>query len=124
MTSTGQPDTALTRTFTADQLDAMLLPHPSHGPDGAYIDEEEYSHHRWCTVYRVIFRDPADGTTWSLLRADPATEHQENDWWERYADAQHIVCVRVVPREVSVTKWFDATEADLQARPEPAGGAR
>lgn len=106
----------LTRTYTVAQLEAWDLPHPSS--TGAYLDEEYASGHRWYEVQRVIFRDPTDGTTWSLLRADPATEIQENDWWCRYRSAAEIVCKRVVPREVTVTKWFDATADDL------AGGAR
>lgn len=101
----------LTRTYTAAQLEAWELPHPSS--TGAYIDEEYDAGHRWYEVQRVIFRDPTDGTTWSLLRADPATEMQENDWWCRYTGADAIVCKRVVAREVAVTKWFDATAADL-----------
>lgn len=101
----------LTRTYTVAQLEALDLPYPSS--TGAYIDEEYYSGHRWYEVQRVIFRDPADDTTWSLLRADPATENQENDWWDRYASPEAIVCKRAVSRQVTVTKWFDATAEDL-----------
>lgn len=102
---------ALTRTYTTAQLEAWDLPHPSS--TGIYLDEEYASSHRWYEVQRVIFRDPTDDTTWSLLRADPATEMQENPWWCRYASADEIVCKRVVPREVTVTKWFEATADDF-----------
>lgn len=99
----------LTRTYTAAQLEAIGVPYE----DGVIHEQETSESHRWYTVRRIVFRDPADGTTWLVLRADPATEMQENDWWIRYASADQIVCKRAVSREVTVTKWFDATADDL-----------
>jgi hypothetical protein len=103
-----QSDTELTRTYTAAQLEAIGVPHE----DGVIGEMEYFQSHRWYTVHRVVFRDPADGTTWSVLRADPATESQENDWWDRYGSADRITARRVEPREVTRTEWFEVAAAE------------
>src|SRR5580658_8447653 len=89
----------LTRTFTVDQLEEIGLPHEG------YLHAEYVTEHRWYSVWRVTFRDPADDTNWSVLRADPATERQENDWWTRYPDRNAVPRKRMELRTVTRQEW-------------------
>lgn len=97
------------RTYTADQLEEWDLPYPSKG--GVFIEERYDNEHRWYVVWRVVFRDPTDGTTWSILRANDKTEMGEVPWWYRYDNRDTITAVRVEPREVTRTEWFEVEDA-------------
>lgn len=96
--------TELKRTFTADQLEAVGLPW-----DNTLARDSE-DEHRWYINWRIIFRDPADNTTWSIIKTEDKTEIADLDWWYSYDDRDTIVARRVEPREVTVTQWFEVRD--------------
>jgi len=93
--------TDLTRTYTADQLEELGLPWEN------YLVRDSEDERRSYTNWRIIFRDPADDTTWSIIRAEPKNEYGEPSWWYSYRSAEEIVARRVEPREVTTTQWFE-----------------
>lgn len=103
--------TDLTRTYTADYLEDLGLPYEN------YLARDNEDERRSYTNWRIVFRDPADGTTWSIVRAEPKNDMGEPAWWYRYDSPDAIVARRVEPREVTVTQWVDvADEAKVAAR--------
>jgi hypothetical protein len=93
----------LTRTYTVDQLEALGLPWDN------VIARDSEDEHRWYINWRIIFRDPADGTTWSIVRSEDKTEMGEVNWWYSYDGPDAIIARRVEFREVTVTQWFEVT---------------
>jgi hypothetical protein len=93
--------TTLTRTYTVDQLDTLGLPYEN------YLARDSEDERRSYTNWRIVFRDPADDTTWSIIRSEPKNEMGEPSWWYSYDDENSIVAKRVEVREVTVTQWVE-----------------
>lgn len=93
----------LTRTYTADQLEHLGLPWDNVL---ARFGEDE---HRWYINWQIVFRDPADDTTWAITRSEDKGDNGDLDWWYSYANRDEIVAERVEPREVTVTQWVNVT---------------
>jgi hypothetical protein len=89
------------RTYTVDQLEALGLPWDNVL---ARFDEDE---HRWYINWQIVFRDPADDTTWAITKTEDKTEIADLDWWYSYNNRDAIIARRVEPREVTVTQWFE-----------------
>jgi len=89
------------RTYTADQLEALGLPWEN------VIARDSEDEHRWYINWRIIFRDPADDTTWSIIKSEEKGEMGALDWWHCYDSRDEIVAERVESRQVTVTQWFE-----------------
>ncbi len=98
----------LKRTYTADQLEALGLPWEN------YLARDSEDEHRWYINWRIIFRDPADDTTWSIIKTENKNENGELSWWYSYGSSGEIVAWRVEAREVTVTQRFEV-KADADA---------
>lgn len=97
------------RTYTVDQLEALGLPYEN------YLARDNEDERRSYTNWRIIFRDPADDTTWSIIRAEPKNEMGEPAWWYSYDSCDKIVARRVEPREVTVTQWVEVKDKASKA---------
>lgn len=93
----------LTRTYTADALAVLGLPWEN------YLARDDEDEHRWYVNWRIIFRDPADNTTWSIIRAEDKGEMDGVDWWNAYDSRDAIVAKRMDVRQVMVDEWFEVT---------------
>ena len=89
------------RTYTAGQLEALGLPWEN------VIARDSEDEHRWYINWRIIFRDPADDTTWSIIKSEEKGEMGALDWWHCYDSRDEIVAERVESRQVTVTQWFE-----------------
>lgn len=101
--------TATKRTYTADQLEDLGLPWKN------YLARDNEDERRSYTNWRIVFRDPADGTTWSIVRAEPKNEMGEPAWWYSYDSRDEIVARRVEAREVTTTQWVEVTDETAKA---------
>ena len=99
------------RTYTAEQLAALGLPYEN------YLARDEDDEHRWYINWRIVFRDPADDTTWSIVHSDDKTDMGGLDWWYSYDSRDEIVAERVEPREVTVTQWVEVRDEAAKADP-------
>jgi hypothetical protein len=93
--------TDLTRNYTADHLATLGLPWEN------YLARYGEDEHRWYINWQIVFRDPADDTTWSITKAEDKGEMDGVDWWHAYDSRDAIVATRVEAREVTVTQWFE-----------------
>lgn len=100
----------LTRTYTADQLEAIGVPYDK------VLTRDSEDEHRWYILWRIVFRDPADNTTWAVLRAEDTTEMGEIPWWYAYDSEDKIEAKRVEVRQVLRDEWYEVTA-------EPEAGA-
>lgn len=95
--------TELRRTYTVDQLEALGLPWDNVL---ARFGEDE---HRWYINWQVVFRDPADDTTWAITRSEDKGDNGDLDWWYCYGSRDKIEAYRVEAREVTTMQWFEVT---------------
>jgi len=99
--------TELTRTYTVDQLEELGLPWDNVL---ARFGEDE---HRWYINWQIVFRDPADDTTWAVTKTEDKGDNGDLPWWYCSNGPEEVEARRVEPREVTTTQWVEvkATEA-------------
>lgn len=90
------------RAYTVDELEALGLPWDN------VLARDSEDQHRWYTLWRLVFRDPADGTHWAFWRAEDRGDNGEIPWYYAYDGFERpekITCRRVEPREVTEIRW-------------------
>ncbi len=83
-------------------LEELCLPYDCDG--GEILSDKIVDTTRWSKIHELVFRldDQPDGEAWMVSYSQGLTEFQDESPWE---SEDIVYAVKVVKKEVTVTKW-------------------